>query len=46
MAVGAGVVPSGLNFVATAFHLAMALVMLLITGRIWLSEASAKGESP
>jgi heme a synthase len=45
-AIGAGVVLSGLNFVATALHLAMALVMLLVTGRIWLSEATAKGESP
>lgn len=44
--VGAGVVLSGLNFVATAFHLAMALIMLLVAGRIWLSEATAKGESP
>jgi heme A synthase len=44
--VGAGVVQSGLNFAATAFHLAMALIMLLVAGRIWLSEAIAKGESP
>lgn len=41
--VGAGVVLSGLNFAATAFHLAMALVMLLVTGRMWAGEA--KGES-
>lgn len=44
--VGAGVVQSGLNFAATAFHLALALIMLLVAGRIWLSEATAKGESP
>lgn len=42
--VGAGVVLSGLNFAATAFHLAMALVMLLVIGRMWAGEA--KGESP
>lgn len=42
--VGAGVVLSGLNFAATAFHLAMALVMLLVTGRMWAGEA--EGESP
>jgi heme A synthase len=42
--VGAGVVLSGLNFAATAFHLAMALAMLLVTGCMWAGEA--KGESP
>lgn len=44
MGVGAGVVLSGLNFAATAFHLATALVMLLVTGRMWAAEA--QGESP
>ncbi len=39
---GAGVVQSGLNFAATAFHLAIALLMLLIAGRMWTNE----GESP
>lgn len=42
--VGAGVMLSGLNFAAAAFHLAMALIMLLIIGRIWASEA--KGVLP
>ncbi|HTP64973.1 MAG TPA: COX15/CtaA family protein [Geobacteraceae bacterium] len=42
--VGAGVVLSGLNFAATAFHLAVALIMLLVTGLIWAGEV--KGESP
>jgi heme A synthase len=41
---GAGVVLSGLNFAATAFHLATALVMLLVTGRMWAGEA--QGDSP
>ncbi|HEX9023980.1 MAG TPA: COX15/CtaA family protein [Geobacteraceae bacterium] len=35
---GAGVVQSGLNFAATAFHLAIALVMLLVIGRMWVNE--------
>ncbi len=39
---GAGVVQSGLNFAATAIHLAIALLMLLVTGRMWVNE----GESP
>jgi heme A synthase len=42
--IGAGVVLSGLNFAATAFHLAMALIMLLVIGRMWAAEV--KGESP
>jgi heme A synthase len=42
--VGAGVVLSGLNFAATAFHLAIALVMLLVIGWMWAGEA--KGELP
>ena len=44
--IGAGVVQSGLNFAATALHLAMALVMLLLTGRMWGVEASEEGGSP
>ena len=44
--VGAGVVQSGLNFAATAFHLAMALVMLLVTGRMWATESAGEGVSP
>jgi len=44
--VGAGVVQSGLNFAATAFHLAMALVMLLVMGRMWAIEASGDGGAP
>jgi cytochrome c oxidase assembly protein subunit 15 len=44
--IGAGVVQSGLNFAATALHLAMALVMLLVTGRMWGVEASEEGGSP
>lgn len=43
---GAGVVQSGLNFAATAFHLAMALVMLLVTGRMWAMESAGEGDSP
>ena len=39
---GAGVVLSGLNFAATAFHLATALVMLLVTGRMWAAEAQGE----
>ncbi len=39
---GAGVVQSGLYFAATAVHLAIALLMLLVTGRMWANE----GESP
>jgi len=42
--VGAGVVLSGLNFAATALHLAVALIMLLVTGLIWAGVV--KGESP
>ena len=38
----AGVVQSGLYFAATAVHLAIALLMLLVTGRMWANE----GESP
>ncbi len=37
---GAGVVETGLNFAATAFHLAIALVMLLVLGRMWVLESS------
>jgi heme A synthase len=44
--VGAGVVQSGLNFAATAFHLAMALAMLLVTGRMWAVESAGEGETP
>ncbi len=40
--VGAGVVQSGLYFAATAFHLAVALLMLLVTGGMWVNE----GEKP
>jgi len=40
--VGAGVVQSRLFFAATAFHLAVALLMLLVTGGMWVNE----GESP
>jgi len=39
-------VQSGLNFAATAFHLAMALVMLLVMGRMWAIEASGDGGAP
>jgi heme A synthase len=42
--IGAGVVLSGRNFAATAIHLAMALIMLLVTGRMWVAEL--KGDSP
>jgi heme A synthase len=42
--VGAGVLLSGLNFAATALHLAMALIMLIIIGCIWAGEA--KGVLP
>jgi heme A synthase len=44
--VGAGVVQSGLNFAATAIHLATALVMLLVTGSMWAIESAGEGESP
>jgi hypothetical protein len=39
---GAGVVQSGLYFAATALHLVVALLMLLVTGGMWVNE----GESP
>jgi cytochrome c oxidase assembly protein subunit 15 len=38
---GAGVVQSGLNFAATAVHLAIAMTMLLVLGRMWAREAAA-----
>ena len=38
---GAGVVQSGLNFAATAVHLAVALLMLLVTGIMWVSEGES-----
>jgi heme A synthase len=44
--IGAGVVQSGLNFAATALHLATALVMLMVTGRMWAVESAVEGESP
>jgi heme a synthase len=40
--IGAGVVQSGLNFAATALHLAVAMSMLLVTGIIWCREAAAE----
>lgn len=43
---GAGVVHSGLNFAATALHLAIALAMLMVAGLMWLREAAAEGETP
>lgn len=43
---GAGVVQSGLNFAATAIHLAIALTMLLVLGRMWVREATATGDTP
>jgi heme A synthase len=43
--VGAGVVQSGLNFAATALHLAVALSLILVIGRIWAVETTLKGES-
>lgn len=43
---GAGVVQSGLNFAATAFHLAVALVMLMVLGRMWLEESAQEGDTP
>ncbi len=43
---GAGVVQSGLNFVATAIHLAIALAMLLVLGRMWVREATFAGGAP
>jgi heme A synthase len=42
--VGAGVVQSGLNFAVTALHLAVALSLILVIGRIWAVEATLKGE--
>jgi heme A synthase len=44
--VGAGVVQSGLNFAATAFHLGMALVMLMVAGRMWAVESAGEGVTP
>lgn len=44
--VGAGVVQSGLNFAATALHLAVALLMLLVTGRMWAAEVASEGGPP
>ncbi len=41
---GAGVVESGLNFAAAAVHLALALTMLIVIGRMWFAEAT-EGES-
>lgn len=43
---GAGVVQTGLNFAATAIHLAVALVMLMVLGRMWLREAALEGDKP
>lgn len=43
---GAGVVQSGLNFAATAIHLAVALVMLMLLGRMWLRETAPEGDKP
>ena len=41
--VGAGVVQSGLNFAATALHLAIALVMLSTLVWMWSGEVKARG---
>jgi heme A synthase len=43
---GAGVVESGLNFAAAAIHLALALSMLIVIGRMWFAETETiEGES-
>lgn len=42
--VGAGVVQSGLNFAATALHLAVALVMLSTLVCMWAREVKGKGD--
>ena len=44
--VGASVVESGLNFGVTAIHLAIAMLILLVTGRMWAAEATREGELP
>jgi cytochrome c oxidase assembly protein subunit 15 len=43
---GAGVVQSGLNFAATALHLTVALIMLMLLGRMWALETVVEGETP
>jgi heme A synthase len=44
--VGALVVLSGLYFVATALHLAVALGMLSVLAHLWANAARAEGEAP
>jgi heme A synthase len=44
--VGAGVVLSELDFGATALHLAMVLIMLLLTGRMWTQAVTERGDGP
>lgn len=44
--VGAGVVLSELNYGATAAHLALVLIMLLIVGRMWVQAVKEGRESP
>ncbi|KAF0216087.1 MAG: cytochrome c oxidase assembly protein subunit [Geobacteraceae bacterium] len=41
--VGAGVVLSGLDYGATAAHLALALIMMLLTGRMWVQTIKEGG---
>lgn len=43
---GAWVVQSGLNFAATAIHFAVALVMLMALGRMWLTQPASEGDKP
>jgi len=44
--VGALVVLSGLNFLATALHLAVALALLSILAHLWANAARAEGAAP
>ncbi|WP_298271825.1 COX15/CtaA family protein [Geobacter sp.] len=43
VALGGVVVLSGLSYVATACHLAVALVLMLLIGRIWAAEVTRGG---
>jgi heme A synthase len=46
VAVGGVVVLSGLNFLTTALHLAVALGMLMMLARMWIRELSPGGTAP
>ena len=45
IAIGGAVVLTRLNFLSTALHLAVALVMLMMLARMWVRELSPEGTS-